>query len=259
MSYAIATTTVIPLRAQPNHQSEMVSQLLFGEVVRIIENYKKWVKIFNAFDNYEGWVDLKQLTIISEEEANHLLKSVTFYTKEIVTNVYDLDTKQEVRLLFGSHLPGYNNGKINIANHDYIIRESPLSLRSNSSIESIVLNARQFIGAPYLWGGKSPFGVDCSGFVQQVFKVCGIDLPRDASDQAIEGELVSFIGDAKEGDLAFFDNELGQITHVGIILKNQKIIHAFGQVRVDIVDHNGIFNEATNDYSHNLRLIKRFF
>lgn len=258
MDYAIATTSIIPLRASADDRSEMVSQLLFGEIVRIDEIYLKWCKITNVFDGYMGWVDPKQLTIIDEQSASKLLNSEVLFTKEIITNVYDLETKQEISLLYGSHLMGYSNGKITILNKDVIIRESPLALKINTTREAIITNAKKFIGAPYLWGGKSPFGVDCSGLTQTIFKVCGIKLPRDASEQAKLGNLIDFVGDSQEGDLAFFENEIGDVVHVGIVLKNQRILHASGQVRVDILDHNGIFNEKTKEYTHKLRFIKSY-
>jgi hypothetical protein len=258
MIYAVATTTIVPLRAQANDRSEMTSQLLFGEMMVVMETKGSWCFIKNVADSYEGWVDKKQISQIPEVEAEKLMRSEKFFTKELVTNVYDLSTKQEVSLVFGSHLLGYSNGKATIMNRDFVIKESPLSLKINTTREAIALNARKFIGAPYLWGGKTPFGIDCSGFSQTVFAVCGIDIPRDASQQAQHGQLVDFVGDAIEGDLAFFENGEGHVIHVGIVLRNQKIIHASGQVRVDSLDHNGIFNHEIQSYSHNLRFIKRF-
>lgn len=258
MNYALATSNIIPQRAQSDDRSEMVSQFLFGEIMEVIETKNSWCYVRNLFDDYAGWVDSKQITFIDEIQVRKILESEIFYTKEIVTNIYDLETKQEIRILFGSNLIGYTNGKINIANKDYVIRESPLALTAITTRDSIVSNAKKFLGAPYLWGGKNPFGIDCSGFTQTVFKVCGINIPRDASQQALHGELVDFIGDATEGDLAFFENDSSQVIHVGIVLRNSKIIHASGQVRIDVLDHNGIFNEKLKTYTHKLRIIKKF-
>ncbi len=258
MEKAVNINSIVPVRASANDRSEMVTQLLFGELVEIQEYGKKWSFIKTIFDNYEGWIDTKQLSIIDEKEAQRLFASESFYTKELITPVYDLETKQELQLLFGSHLIGYSNGKLSFMNRDFIIRESPISLKINKSREAILNNAKKFLGAPYLWGGKMPFGIDCSGFSQVIFKVCGINIPRDASQQAQLGEMVDFVGDAKPGDLAFFENQNGQVIHVGIILNQEKIIHASGSVRIDSFDHNGIYNVGLNEYTHKLRFIKSF-
>ena len=114
-----------------------------------------------------------------------------------------------------------------------------------------------YLNSPYLWGGRSPFGIDCSGFTQMVFKLNGIKLPRDAYEQAEIGKTLNFIEETQKGDLAFFDNEEGKIIHTGIIIDKNKIIHSSGKVRIDNLDHYGIFNAETGKYSHNLRLIKK--
>ena len=123
----------------------------------------------------------------------------------------------------------------------------------------IVHKAFLFLNTPYLWGGKTPFGIDCSGFTQLVYKLCGHTLLRDAKDQATQGEVLSFIEESEPGDLAFFDNEEGVITHVGIIMQDYFIIHASGKVRIDVLDHSGIYNTDTKKHTHKLRVIKRIF
>ena len=100
-------------------------------------------------------------------------------------------------------------------------------------------------------------GMDCSGFSQVVHRIVGNDLPRDASQQVELGDTISFVEEAQAGDLAFFDNEEGNITHVGICLGGGDIIHASGSVRIDKLDHIGIFNADKGTYSHKLRVIKR--
>ena len=117
--------------------------------------------------------------------------------------------------------------------------------------------AQSLLNVPYQWGGRSPMGMDCSGFTQVVFKILGKKLLRDAWQQAEQGVLVNFIEEIQPGDLVFFDNEEGRIIHVGIALANHKIIHASGCVRIDNLDHHGIYNTETRKYSHNLRIIKR--
>ena len=114
-----------------------------------------------------------------------------------------------------------------------------------------------FLNAPYLWGGKTPLGIDCSGFTQLVYKINGVKLKRDASDQALQGQTLSFIEESEPGDLAFFDDSEGNITHVGLLLENHRIIHASGMVRIDKIDQSGIFNIETQSHSHKLRFIKK--
>lgn len=248
----------MPVRAASDDRSEMTTQLLFGEVIEVIDVKNNWSLIRNMYDGYQGWVDTKQYTSLPDEEAKTILNQNLVFTKEIITNLYNITTKKDVRLVFGSHLVNYNNGKIRIGENEYLVRESPLALRVTTTADSIIEMAKKFIDSPYLWGGKTPFGVDCSGFTQSVFKVCGIVLKRDASQQVLQGDAIDFVGDIKPGDLAFFDNAQGHIIHVGIMLDNQKIIHASGRIRIDILDHNGIFNHEIGDYTHKLRIIKRY-
>ena len=122
----------------------------------------------------------------------------------------------------------------------------------------LVKTAFMYLNAPYLWGGKTPFGIDCSGFTQMVYKLNGYSLLRDASQQATQGEALSFIEESEAGDLAFFDNDEGVITHVGIIMEDNYIIHSSGKVRIDRLDHLGIFNPDTQRHTHKLRVIKKY-
>jgi len=156
----------------------------------------------------------------------------------------------------GSTLPFYSNKSLSFGGNKYSF-EGNTVLASAKRPENITLQAQLYLNSPYLWGGKSPFGIDCSGLTQIVYKMCGYQLRRDANQQAEQGETISFLEECKPGDLAFFDNEDGKIIHVGIITHGNNIIHASGKVRLDKLDHQGIFNGETKKYSHNLRLLKR--
>ena len=156
----------------------------------------------------------------------------------------------------GAPLPRYNNKKFKIGETEYSF-DGTVRLSTTPDKKMIIENAYMYINSPYLWGGRSPFGIDCSGFTQVVYKLCGIRLKRDASQQAEQGTTIKSLEESTPGDLAFFANGTEKITHVGILLPQHKIIHASGKVRVDKIDPQGIFNEDKNTYTHNLRLIKR--
>ncbi|MGE3825539.1 MAG: C40 family peptidase, partial [Bacteroidia bacterium] len=160
-------------------------------------------------------------------------------------------------VIAGSTLPAYEHGKLYVGDEEFSF-DGEITHPLSDSIPALVSEyATVFLNAPYLWGGRSVFGIDCSGFTQVVFKMAGIQLKRDAYQQAEQGITLSFVEEAQTGDLAFFDNEEGKIVHTGIVLSQGKIIHASGKVRIDKLDHQGIYNHDTKKYSHKLRLIKR--
>ncbi len=255
--YGIAALSLIPCRAEPSDRSEMVTQLLFGDHYEVIEAGEKWTRIRIAFDQYECYIDTKQHQEITALEYQNL-ERIKFprLSTDLASVLQSGDNKLEP-ILLGSHLPEIKDGSFMLGGTQYKFEANVLSINKVGSRDSIVENAYMYMEAPYLWGGKSPFGIDCSGFVQMVFKLSGHKMPRDAWQQAEVGDTLSFVEEAEPGDLAFFDNEEGKIIHVGIMLDGARIIHASGKVRVDKLDHHGIFNEETGTYSHNLRLIKR--
>lgn len=246
----ICTYTLIPVRSEPNEQAEMVTQLLFGELYTVIDTNEKWALIKITTDNYMGWIDIKLLTQISSEEHDILLSS----SPKIISSpiCHTQINNNSMPLVAGSLYYENSDSGFTINKTSY---SKPDSHCFNISEISEISN--QFINAPYLWGGKSVLGIDCSGLSQIVFKTLGIQLPRDASQQVAKGTSVNFINETKPGDLAFFDNDEGNIIHVGIILNNHQIIHASGSVRIDKIDHQGIFRTDTKKYSHKLRIIKR--
>jgi cell wall-associated NlpC family hydrolase len=254
--YGICNLSIVPVRAEPSDRSEMVSQLLLGEHFTILEVGPKWVKIQNAWDNYVGWISNKQydtLTAAQFEELNVAHPAMVADIAHVITHQF---TKETMAVVMGSVLPHYAKHAFFLAKEAYKYEGTIQATAIKNSRHAIVEAAYLYLNSPYLWGGKSPFGIDCSGFTQMVYKLCGLKILRDASEQAQMGTPLSFIEEALPGDLAFFDNEEGKIIHVGIILKNNNIIHASGAVRIDKLDHQGIYNETTKTYSHNLRVIK---
>lgn len=257
VTYAICRVSIAPLRSEASDRAEIVSQLLFGDHVQILESTEKWYWVQNAFDDYRGWVDVKQLTLV--DEAEYLARNDTDYlVPTAVANAVKGDDDSFYYLAAGSSLPQYRSGVCSIGKEHYQLNFEPLHINYSLPQDNILQQALFYLNAPYLWGGRTLFGIDCSGFVQIVFKMAGIKLKRDASQQALAGTTVDFLPAAESGDVAFFDNEEGRITHVGILLSNKEIIHASGKVRIDPIDDQGIFNKELNRYTHKLRIIKRY-
>lgn len=236
----------------------MVSQLLFGESYKIVENTSdsRYMRIEAEHDGYLGWLDAKQHTEISEEYFNLLRTSSLVLTADLTSEV--LCNQKRLSVLAGSRLPFFDNGYFSIADLHYRLEGDVIHV-SNSAfkIEDKILQIASFyLGVPYLWGGRTPFGIDCSGFVQQVFRFFGYALKRDAYMQAEEGKSVPF-HTLQPADLLFFENNDGRIVHVGIAVGEGKIIHASGEVRMDRVDEEGIFHEKLNTHTHRLSLVRR--
>ena len=240
------------MRFEPSDKSEIVSQVLFGEHFEIIEQDKQWSKIKLNFDDYEGWIDSKQYQIISKENYDLLSKEAVILNSDLVEYISSSNNSL-LPITLGASLSFLNHSDINTQNYEFEgLKISGIKQKSN-----LVNTAYMYLNAPYLWGGKTPFGIDCSGFTQMVYKLNGYKLLRDASQQSSQGEVLSFIEESEPGDLAFFDNEEGKIIHVGIMLENNYIIHASGKVRIDRLDHLGIYNAEQNRHTHRLRVIKK--
>ncbi len=255
MKFGIANLSIIPVRKEPKEQSEMTTQILFGETFKITKKLKNWCYIVIDNDNYEGWIDKKLCNQISEETYVKHTKDNPVIVPDMISAVHQEDSKLPNFICAGSELPFFNktDKSFLLGNKKYFLLND-LEHNKKLTIKEI---AYQFLNSPYLWGGKTNFGIDCSGFTQTVFKINGKKIPRDASQQVKQGSTLNFMTEAKLGDLAFFDNDDGNIIHVGIILNNKKIIHASGKVRIDNIDFNGIFNNDTKTYTHKLRVIKR--
>ncbi len=245
MEFGIALNPLIPGRKEGSDRSEMVTQLLFGELYTVLEAKEKWVFIQNEADGYQCWIDKKQHYPLGAEGYRKLKEAEYQISAEALG-----ETKGMIRVPFGSRV-NYSVPFSMSGISDFI------GVTAKMEHRDIERYAKLFLEAPYLWGGKSVLGIDCSGFCQVVYSACGIDLPRDAYQQAELGETVEFLEEAKSGDLAYFDNKEGKITHVGILLDRNEIIHASGKVRIDKIDHEGIFHAELNEYTHKLRIVKR--
>ncbi len=255
MHQAFCILSVAPLRSQPSHKSEQLSQLLFGETCTILEKNKEWLKIRCDFDNYEGWVLGVQVKELTSKDFTALAQNIGI-ALDIVSTANSSDNS--IPIVIGSSLPQFDGINFRLGKEKFIYNGQ--SIQPDQQLHTLLIEkiALKYLNAPYHWGGRSPFGVDCSGFTQVVFKCVGVSIKRDAWQQAEGGVALDFVENAATGDLAFFNNDEGKVIHVGIILKDNKIIHASGKVRIDTLDHYGIFNADTKKYSHQLKIIKRY-
>ena len=254
MTYGICNLSAIALRKEARHGSEMVSQLLYNETYMVLDRTPEWVLIrfengeaapltdgpstgSGTFAYYQGWIQAKQFCEISEEEYNALK------TKPVYLIIKPVAEYQGKILSLGTPL--------------YEPHPDAIAMPTEFHPEMMVDYAKLLLGAPYLWGGRCAMGIDCSGLTQICARLCGLLLPRDANQQIACGELVYFLQETQPGDLAFFGDEDGRITHVGIVMGNEQIIHASGQVRIDFLDQTGIFNKEKNEHTHRLQAVKR--
>lgn len=258
MHYGISALSIIPVRKEPSEKSELVTQILFGEHFEIIQEIGGWCNVRLAWDGYTGWIDSKMITPLDERCLRQIENNPLTVSADIVkAAIYKSD--KIIMILAGSTLPSWksHSKKFKINSEIYSFSGRVLSGRVKDPRILAVKLALKFVNAPYQWGGRSPFGIDCSGFTQIIYKMIGIKLPRDSSQQANEGHQFGSLEESEPGDLAFFDNEEGNIVHVGIIWKKNKIIHASGKVRVDNMDQSGIFNTDLKRYTHKLRVMNK--
>jgi gamma-D-glutamyl-L-lysine dipeptidyl-peptidase len=246
---------VAPLRAEASHKSEMVSQLLFGELCDLLESTKDFLKVKARYDGYEGWCQRSQLVDYGADSYLGETGFVSAWTDEVLINGISCIIPHAA-ITEQRQAPAFTIGPNTLM---HLSENIQYPSASDDKAALVKAYANRYLGVAYLWGGKSVFGTDCSGFVQQVFKMVDIWLPRDSADQANLGETVNFIQEGKLGDLAFFDNEEGRIVHVGILLSNHEIIHASGNVHIDVIDNEGIVSKLNGLRTHHLRIIKRFF
>ena len=251
----VCRLSIVPVRTKPLDSSEMVTQLLFGDHYSVVEesNRGKWVRIKVHNDGYEGWIDKKQHYFITEAYFEQINSADYKVCLDRATTI--LFKKRTLPILLGSVLP--------IASVELFKLEEQFAFNGESKslgevwpFERLKQVAFKYLNAPYLWGGKTPFGIDCSGFTQMVFKICGYRLERDSAMQCNQGRVVDTLVQAEPGDLCFFGTKT-KINHVGILLENERIIHASGFVRIDEITEEGIINKDTGEKTHNINSIRR--
>ncbi len=247
---AICPLSIVPVRREADDRAEQVTQWLLGETADVLEQTPKWSRLRFHHDGYEGWVDNKQLALAHGPEDPKPVRSIEQFVH--------IATPSGIMIVpFGAVLPSYSAGRFQIAGEQLSFPGRTTAQPNGTAVMRMMALKDQWLNTPYLWGGRSPFGVDCSGLTQMLYLVGGVRLPRDAWQQAETGSAVEGSGRAVTGDLAFFNNDAGRVVHVGILLENHHILHASGRVRIDLLDEEGIFNEVEQRHTHRLCGIRR--
>ncbi|MDB5124180.1 MAG: ykfC [Mucilaginibacter sp.] len=251
MEYGICNLAIVPLRAEASDKSEQVSQVLFGEAFEITEWAENWVKIITAIDNYTGWIGRLQFSMLGHLDYKKCKQTPPPLTLRPVTQAWKIANNSISYLPAGSSLAFLEGTTCHIGDERFEI------IGEIGETENFAVTAMSFLNTPYLWGGRTHFGIDCSGFTQAVFRMQGVNLLRDTGLQIEQGYKVNSLHDTKLGDLAFFENAEGRTVHVGIMLSSEKIIHASGRVKIDSIDEKGIYSEELKRYTHKLSVVKR--
>ena len=250
--FAQCPLAVVPVRSRPDHRSEQRTQLLFGEIVHVLQAGKVWTRIRCPWDQMEGWVMAGQLLACSSERVEEEFA----YSLEICQPA--VSRRGALPIPFGARLPGFDGLRFRLGEESYQYSGQAVAPDVLEPYADLVMKlARRYLGAPYQWGGRSPFGIDAAGFVQLIFQLVDIPLPRTAAAQVLLGEEVDFVQRALPGDIAFFGPANGTVDHVGILLPGEELLHVEEQVRIDKVDHQGIFNERRQRYTRPLRVVRR--
>jgi hypothetical protein len=256
MNGSICPFGAIPVRKEPEETSALETQVLFGEVFYILETIPGWSRIKIEHDQYEGWVDEKTVILSDDKEIERWLSATGIIVQSPYLKLIR-EPQKTLQIISGGSKIVFNGDDLNsivIGKREFYLQGAITDRKPE--MEEI---AKGFINTPYLWGGRTFYGIDCSGLTQIVFKIMGKTIPRNASQQVECGKMISFVEEAGPGDLAFFGDTEGNINHVGICLGNGRILHASGEVRMDYLDHQGIFNNEIQKYTHFLRVIKRIF
>ena len=256
----ISLHSVVPVRAEAREGSEQNTQMLFGELCAVLEEQPRWARIKLESDGQEGWVDRKMLCPMTEEEYKPYSEALKASAMVVMPMAYAVSENngQTIPLTAGTRLTNYKDGRFEVLGVGFRIDPSmvitqPIELNQNNLLQTV----RFFLNVPYLWGGKNAMGMDCSGFTQVIMSLFGKKLLRNASEQVTQGHSISDLKEAQAGDLAFFDHEDGRISHVGIVIDSERIIHCSGRVKVEKLDSTGIFSPEQGGYTHHLVTIQR--
>jgi hypothetical protein len=256
IDFGVCRLSVVPVRLEPSDRSEQVTQLLFGDHYEVLDQARdrQWLRIRIHFDQYEGWIDGKQHHAIPQDYFDYLDQAEFKITTDLTSSM--LYHKSPLVILMGSMIP-ISSSELFKMEEQLAFNGEAKNVGQKREFEYLRTVALKYINAPYQWGGKSPFGIDCSGLTQMAFKIAGYKLSRDSWQQAQQGKVVKTFNEARPGDLAFFKNQHDKISHVGILLNDEKILHAHGRVRIDHINEEGILNVETKVYSHLLAFVRR--
>ena len=287
---AVSLHSVVPVRTEASETSEQITQMLFGEICTIEEQKTRWIRVKLALDGQMGWVDAKMIATLSTDEYKSYsaaLKAAAYVAFPMAYAVSE-NNGQTIPLTAGTRLTNYHNGHFEVLGVGFridagMVLTKPLEMTQPNLLQSV----RFFLNVPYLWGGKNALGMDCSGFTQTILSLFGHKIPRNASEQVTQGRLISRLPSSKAGDLAFFchyeeaatqeitsnlkqqsteTNAIARqkITHVGILIDSERIIHCSGRVKIEKIDTTGIFSVEQSDtahpdgqYTHRLLSIRR--
>jgi hypothetical protein len=255
MEYGIVQASFIPVRMDPDSTSEMTSQLLFGEIFKVLERKEQWLMVRNRFDGYEGWISPVLTSLFEEDILGEYEAMESSLVKERFCSI--MGPEGSLLIPAGSVLFYQAGDPLHIHCGSIYELDKETGKLPFDKLKALEDLKKELLNVPYLWGGKSSYGTDCSGLVQTIFRILDVPLLRDASLQVGQGKTVNMMTESRTGDLLFFDNDEGEIVHTGIISGPGEVLHASGCVKVDAIAHQGIYNKQPGKYTHRLRVIKR--
>lgn len=255
MKFGYCALSCIPVRKTPDLVSEMISQVLFAESFEVLETQSRYLRVRLAYDNYEGWIDSRQVTALSDrdfewlqDDGHHAIAADPMCAAS--------NGKRSLSLVRGTRLPGYGDGKFVLPDETWWCRGA-VHQKPHLDLEDFQETVGAYEHTPYLWGGRSSYGIDCSGLVQMAYGAFGVKLPRDSSQQRECGQAIEALFDTKPGDLAFFGSSLDGSSHVGIVMPDQRIMHASASVRLDPLHSDGIHHAETDELTHVFKCYRR--
>lgn len=254
--HGVSRLAIVPVRSEPNHAAEQTTQLLFGDHYEVLSLSpdKQWAHLRVFTDQCEGWIELRQHHGISEEYFQQINKTEFKIITDVATPV--LYKKTPLTLVMGSIVP-ISTSELFKVEEQFAFNGESKSLGQRRDVEFIRQTARKYLGAPYQWGGKSPFGIDAPALVQMVFKIAGYPLPRTLKQLLAHGRKLAPGEEAQPGDIAFFSLKGNTPVHCGLVLDDNRILHAYGQVRLDNLTDEGILVPDTKIFTHFTHSVRR--